>query len=149
MATTTTTKTTTKKPKIPPLSQLCWNCKRAVNSKDFKCPWADNGTPIEGWTATPNIVKQGGRKDIDTYYVTGCPLYIEDKPWGCDYTTALVWLANELGYSTAYVRRNYKKMLEIYEKRYDKKLPLWMFEKEHSTDCTGKNREKGEEDSND
>jgi len=134
MATTTTTEITTKKPKIPPLSQLCWNCKRAVNSENFKCPWADKGIPIKGWTAAPNTVKQGGRKDIDTYYVTNCPLYVQDKPWGCDYSTALIWLAKELNYSVAYVRRNYQRMLNLYEEIYDKKLPLWMFEKEYETD---------------
>lgn len=129
MATTkTTTTTTTKKPKIPPLSQLCWNCKRAVNSKDFKCPWADKGVPIKGWTAAPNIVKQSGRKPISSYYITGCPLYIEDKPWGCDFTSVYNWLGKEFGHCRAYIRAHYMEFLAKYERKHNTNLPLWMFE---------------------
>lgn len=140
MAKKTTTKTTTKKPKIPPLSQLCWNCKRAVNSKDFKCPWADTGIPVEGWCAIQNTVHQSGRKDIDSYYVTSCPLYVQDKPWGCDHRSALVWLAKELKFTEVYVRCNWLKMLEFYEQTRGEKLPLWMYEKNYRTDTKNGNK---------
>lgn len=120
--------------KIPPLSQLCWNCKRAVNSKEFRCSWADNGTPIKGWTAHPNTVRQSGRKPIETYYITECPLYVKDKPWGCDYVSAVKWLAKELDTNIRFVQQHYQEMLKKYEQLTGAKLPLWLFEKERRKD---------------
>lgn len=117
-----------KKEKIPPLSQLCWNCKRAVNAEGCRCSWADREVPVKGWTAIPNIVRQSGRQPIKTYYITKCPLFIEDKPWGCDFTTTYDWLAREYGKSRTYIRDNFIKFLERYQKQHNVELPLWMFE---------------------
>lgn len=47
---------------------LCWNCRRSCQEK---CSWAENGTPVDGWTATPTI-RDGG---LSGYAVEKCPLF--------------------------------------------------------------------------
>ena len=43
-----------------------------------ECPWKSSLTPVEGWTAR-KIKFNVGNKKVDTYKVTACPLYKENK----------------------------------------------------------------------
>lgn len=62
--------------------QLCYRCARAVGF----CSWSKRFEPIEGWTAKPTKISHLGNKrcekvclkDIDSYYITECPLFIEE-----------------------------------------------------------------------
>lgn len=108
--------------------QLCWNCKRACNTADHKCPWADRGEPIEGWNATPTRWKD---RDIEmrSFDITECPLFIKDKPY-TDYAEVIKYVAEKLGFCVAYIRRNYEKMMARYEDQTGDKLPLWVWERQ-------------------
>lgn len=108
--------------------QLCWNCKRACNTADHKCPWADRGEPIEGWNATPTRWKD---RDIEmrSFDITECPLFIKDKPF-TDYAEVIKYVAEKLGFCVAYIRRNYEKMMVRYEDQTGDKLPLWVWERQ-------------------
>lgn len=58
--------------------QLCFTCQKAVCG----CSWSRNFIPVDGWTATPTKIKQGGntvKKTIcESYLITACPEYVED-----------------------------------------------------------------------
>lgn len=60
----------TKKAHIQP----CWTCKWAVNPRGNPCPWSENFSPVDGWSATPIIVK-GIYKAFPSYRIEKCPLY--------------------------------------------------------------------------
>lgn len=58
---------------------LCWSCKKATGGSD--CPWANEFKPVEGWTATPERIKDSSRKKnqsakyMDSFHVYACPLF--------------------------------------------------------------------------
>lgn len=54
---------------------LCWDCRNAVDP--LACEWVDNGTPVNGWWATPTQIR-GVRKTgpIASYHVTLCPKFV-------------------------------------------------------------------------
>lgn len=54
---------------------LCWDCKKATGGSD--CPWANKFKPVEGWTATPTIVKVAGIREENSFIVHKCPLFEE------------------------------------------------------------------------
>ena len=47
---------------------LCWDCKNCTNPE--VCPWVRDYTPVPGWKAKPNILR-----DYDSYLVIECPLF--------------------------------------------------------------------------
>ena len=51
--------------------QLCWRCQKACGG----CSWSRNFEPVEGWEATPTVVKDSVG-DIDSYKITGCPEFV-------------------------------------------------------------------------
>lgn len=53
-------------------ASLCWNCGKATGGSD--CPWANRFEPVEGWTATPTIIKADRNA---SFMVHQCPLYKE------------------------------------------------------------------------
>lgn len=53
---------------------LCWECKNATGGGD--CPWVNDFTPVEGWTATPTKIKTYYGYD-NSFNVRKCPLFIE------------------------------------------------------------------------
>ena len=63
---------------------LCYSCARAYSL----CPWSKRFEPIEGWDAVPTKLKVGQsrngsgeivpQKEIDSYLVINCPMFIED-----------------------------------------------------------------------
>lgn len=53
---------------------ICMDCIRDGRT----CSWIRNETPVKGWSATPSVIKFGDR-EIETFYITKCPLYIEHK----------------------------------------------------------------------
>lgn len=59
---------------------LCWKCANACG----KCSWSDGSfTPVDGWTARKTRLR-GDRgvyrtKIIESYYVTACPQYEDDR----------------------------------------------------------------------
>lgn len=54
--------------------QLCWNCKNACGN----CSWSRNFKPIEGWIATPSIIKDYEYGDIESYDIKMCPEFISN-----------------------------------------------------------------------
>lgn len=81
---------TTQTPKKPPrakISTLCWCCAKATTGG---CSWSANFVPVEGWEATPTIIKEGlltpsetGKyyRESHSYRVHSCPEFVEDvKP---------------------------------------------------------------------
>ena len=108
--------------------QPCWNCKRACNTAEHKCPWADRGDPVEGWKATPTRWKD---RDIEirSYDISECPLFIKDKPF-TDYAEVTKYVAEKLGFCVQYIQRNYEKMMARYEDQTGDKLPLWVWERQ-------------------
>lgn len=63
-------------------TQLCQTCARASGF----CEWSKHLKPVEGWTAEPTLVKHLQRNgsgkvvsiEVESYHITGCPLYMED-----------------------------------------------------------------------
>ena len=53
--------------------QPCWRCKNACGG----CSWSDSLTPVDGWDATPTIVKDS-TGDFETYKIKKCPEFIDD-----------------------------------------------------------------------
>ena len=51
--------------------QLCWRCKNACGN----CSWSRNFEPVEGWKASPYIVKDS-MGDIHTYEIVECPQFV-------------------------------------------------------------------------
>ena len=51
--------------------QLCWQCKNACGG----CRWSDDLIPVDGWTATPTIVRDSGADSFKSYKITHCPLF--------------------------------------------------------------------------
>ena len=56
--------------------QLCFHCRKACGG----CTWSKKFKPIEGWKATPTMIKStrhGGKKRIliESYKVVECPEY--------------------------------------------------------------------------
>ena len=50
--------------------QICWNCKNACGG----CSWSAEFEPVEGWNASPAIVKDS-LGDIYTYEIKECPQF--------------------------------------------------------------------------
>lgn len=112
----------------PPLSQPCWNCKRAIPCKE-QCQWAADSKPIKGWVAEKRTIKESANKPFETYMIKSCPLYLEDEPWGCDYSDVVEWLKKTFGVSQRTAYYNYFSLLVRYEEETKKTLPLWLWEK--------------------
>ena len=56
------------------MNTLCWNCKHASGAN--ACKWATRQRPIEGWTATPSIIKYYWG-NVNSFNVTECPKFEE------------------------------------------------------------------------
>lgn len=54
--------------------QLCWECKRATGG----CTWSDKLLPVEGWDATPTIIKDSEIGEIPSFQIKHCPQFV----WG-------------------------------------------------------------------
>lgn len=54
---------------------ICWDCQNFM-----RCSWA-HGKPVEGWTATPTIVRDR-EGDFKSFIVEECPLFKEDAKKG-------------------------------------------------------------------
>ena len=52
--------------------QLCWRCKNACGG----CSWSRNKTPIKGWDAEPDIVKDK-EGYFHSYKIKNCPEFIK------------------------------------------------------------------------
>jgi len=52
-------------------TSLCWDCRNCT--KPEVCSWANDFTPVKGWTAIPTTV--GGYHPFDSYLVKECPLF--------------------------------------------------------------------------
>ena len=52
--------------------QLCWRCANACGG----CSWSKDFTPVEGWEATPHLIKDK-RGGISSYKIRKCPQFIE------------------------------------------------------------------------
>lgn len=64
---------------------LCWTCRRPVSEPDTQCSWFSRHEPVPGWTAERRDVlmscgsKTTGRSIAESYRVSTCPLYLEDR----------------------------------------------------------------------
>lgn len=57
-------------------STLCWSCRRACG----QCSWSAWFVPVKGWEAKMDRIKlQREQKEIITYTVMACPLYVKDS----------------------------------------------------------------------
>jgi hypothetical protein len=52
--------------------QPCWRCERACGG----CTWSKNGKPVDGWEATPTIIRDY-IGDFPSYKITYCPEFIK------------------------------------------------------------------------
>lgn len=66
----TTRKTEKKEDYTKGKYQPCWSCKNCLGG----CSWSKDGTPVEGWQATPHTIREN-RQFKDTYRISYCPLY--------------------------------------------------------------------------
>lgn len=57
-------------------ANICFDCQRACGG----CSWSQDFTPVPGWTAKPVKLKQSPGEPIDTYHITGCPLFLPHPP---------------------------------------------------------------------
>ena len=113
--------------------QLCWNCKRCTNPEDLPCPWAADGTPVDGWVAEQGIeyfhdCKIAGepKKSMGTTYViTQCPLYIKDKPFDT-YYEAVLYIADKLDLAAQTVYYNPAKYAKRLYALTGEKIPDWI-----------------------
>lgn len=64
-------------PRVESPAQLCWNCANACGG----CSWSARFEPVEGWTATPKIIRRNahGPIQVDTYCITKCPEFKPDS----------------------------------------------------------------------
>lgn len=121
-----------KKYNIQP-DQLCWNCKRCTNPDGLECPWAAEGKPVEGWTATPGreyfheyAADPTKMKSMGiTYSISACPLYVKDKPFET-YTEAMEYVAKGLGIGVKTVCSKMKYYTKKFEIATGEKLPVWV-----------------------
>lgn len=65
-----------------PNTTICWNCRNAVPDAYGKrgCSWSREGTPVEGWIATPRTLYQYKSKDdemteVIAFSVSDCPKF--------------------------------------------------------------------------
>lgn len=54
---------------------LCRECRKATGGE--YCPWVNKFKPVDGWTATPTIVKMGADRTAKSFEVHKCPLFVE------------------------------------------------------------------------
>lgn len=52
---------------------ICDNCERATRGR---CPWAQEGKPYPGWTATETSIKMNHDESVKSYIITKCPGYV-------------------------------------------------------------------------
>ena len=114
--------------------QLCWNCKRCTNPDNLPCPWAADGTPIDGWTATPgrkihHYNANGERTFVSqSYAIEACPLFVKDREIA-SYPEALEHIAKALGRSIRTIQGKPRNYVAKYEATIGP-LPAWV--KEHA-----------------
>lgn len=62
--------------KIPKKDSLCWWCKNCYGG----CSWAEDFTPVKGWTAEPTIIRsKDGKRTYPSFKVSQCPEYVKDE----------------------------------------------------------------------
>ena len=55
--------------------QPCWTCKNACGG----CIWSREFKPVPGWKAEPTIIPGHYGDTQNSYKITYCPEYLEDK----------------------------------------------------------------------
>lgn len=132
---------------------LCWTCKfctgctrpnpRAASAspdattgattvvhtaepKFFTCPWAHDGKPVPGWTATKTDLKVSPDNITTSYMVEKCPYYIPDLEAQI-LSLNMRELAKHLELSESFVRKHIKlsrQILYTYTIRYPKEVKI-------------------------
>ncbi len=54
---------------------ICFDCINAVGG----CSWSQFFKPVKGWTAKRTKIKVNETTTLKTYYITACPLFIQDN----------------------------------------------------------------------
>lgn len=62
------------------IGTLCFFCSNSVPGSDPNsgCEWSQKFQPVEGWIATPCVLKCGSRP-VDTFCVHECPKFVQDS----------------------------------------------------------------------
>ena len=110
--------------KINP-DQVGTNQNGVVKTRDgktlFQCPWAAQGVPVAGWTATPHKLKHSSNEIGDSYLVSECPCYKADLEAKIEAMSSEE-IAKYLGVSPSFPKRKHKKIckqiLYSYIKQY-------------------------------
>ncbi len=48
---------------------LCWRCANNTG----KCSWSEDFTPVEGWKAIKQVIRNANGELMDSYHVIYCP----------------------------------------------------------------------------
>ena len=94
--------------------------------KFFTCPWAHDGKPVPGWTATKTDLKISPDNITTSYMVEKCPYYIPDLEAQI-LSLDMSELAKRLELSEAFVRKHIKlsrQILYTYTIRYPKEVKI-------------------------
>lgn len=135
----------------PRSEQLCWNCKRCTNAPGYECPWAADGTPIEGWTVTgkKEYFYTSGNSDKKyslgmSYDIVDCPLFIKDREFA-SYKEEMDEIARVLNIGYGYLRTesSKQKLLNRYEKITGRKVPYYV--RHHTEERDGERGSNGHE----
>lgn len=97
-----------------------------TESKFFTCPWAHDGKPVPGWTATKTDLKVSPDNITTSYMVEKCPYYIPDLEAQI-LSLSMNELAKHLELSEAFVRKHIKlsrQILYTYTIRYPKEVKI-------------------------
>lgn len=118
----------------PRSEQLCWNCKRCTNAPGYECPWAADGTPIEGWTVTgeKEYFYTSGTTNKKyslgmSYDIVDCPLFIKDREFA-SYKEEITEIARVLNIGDNYLRTgtSKQKLFDRYEQITGRKVPYYV-----------------------
>jgi hypothetical protein len=76
-------------------TQLCWRCQNACGN----CSWSKELKPVDGWQATKIKINDSRNRNIYSYSITKCPLFIPDDKEYLTKTEQRNKYINDLGIS--------------------------------------------------
>lgn len=103
---------------------ICFNCKRALDSKEFHCPWSEKFEPVEGWVTVPGRTYVMNDKKTQGVQVVECPLFIKDKKY-FDMKDIIQLIVNKYGVTENAFYKRRMSLITRYEKDTGEILPQW------------------------
>lgn len=109
---------------------LCWQCKCSTNPLGTKCPWADKGKPVPGWTAVPGKMirtqlEDGTYKKEQAYIVKSCPLFIKDREFST-IEDVIRAIAKTLHITETSAKVHLDKKIARWERITGRQMPDWV-----------------------